>query len=171
MRHITRLYLGILLLLENSLSSTLDDVQFVDITDGKDASAEVLLFDDVDPFLRYDSSSKKMRGKKLTVRHKNKRKFEGKSDKKSMVSLSYEEKLDTVFDVLLTRSTQTSRQTNRIFGIMAIMSTFLGFVKGSIGYLEALEVFLKKPARHNFMVPKTDGTKIDLLKRLIEKVK
>ena len=56
-------------------SSTPKDVQFVDITDRKEASDEVLLFDDVDPFLTYDSSSKKRRGKKLTPKHDNKRKF------------------------------------------------------------------------------------------------
>ncbi|CAH1416777.1 unnamed protein product [Lactuca virosa] len=82
-------------------SSTPNDVQFVDITDGKEATDEVRLFDDVDPFLTYDSSSKKRRGKKLTPRRDNKRKFEGKS----MANSSYEEKLDTVFNVLLTRST------------------------------------------------------------------
>ncbi|CAI9260712.1 unnamed protein product [Lactuca saligna] len=38
-------------------SSTPDDIQFVDITDGKEATYEVLLFDDVDPFLKYDSSA------------------------------------------------------------------------------------------------------------------
>ncbi|XP_023746291.1 uncharacterized protein LOC111894443 [Lactuca sativa] len=60
-------------------SSTPDDVQFVDIIDGKKASDEVLLFDDVDAFLTYDSSSKKRRGKKLTPRRDKKINFEGKS--------------------------------------------------------------------------------------------
>nr|KAJ0212360.1 hypothetical protein LSAT_V11C400164470 [Lactuca sativa] len=126
-------------------SSTPDDVQFVDIIDGKKASDEVLLFDDVDAFLTYDSSSKKRRGKKLTPRRDKKINFEGKS----MVSSPYEEILGTVFDVLLTRSTQTLRQTTHsptTEDCMAILSTFLGFEEGSIGYLEALEVFLKKPA-------------------------
>nr|KAJ0212844.1 hypothetical protein LSAT_V11C400169690 [Lactuca sativa] len=106
-------------------NSTPDDVQFVDITDGKEASDEVLLFDDVDPFLTYDSSSKKRMGKKLTPRRDNKRKFEGKS----MVSSSYEEKMDTVFDVLLTRCSRTPRQTTHsptTKDCMAIVSTFLG---------------------------------------------
>ncbi|CAH1436506.1 unnamed protein product [Lactuca virosa] len=119
-------------------------------------------------------SSKKKRGKKLTPRRDNKRKFERKSEGKSMVSSSYEEKLDTVFDVLLTRSTQPSRQTThspKTEDCMAIVSTFPDFVEGSIGYLEALEVFLKKPARHNFLVPKTNETKMEFLKRLIEKEK
>nr|KAJ0186124.1 hypothetical protein LSAT_V11C900471110 [Lactuca sativa] len=134
-------------------NSTLDDVQFVDITDGKEASDEVLLFDDVDPFLTYSSSS--MKGK-------------------SMVSSSYEQNLDTVFDVLLTRSTQTSRQTTHsptTEECMTIVSTFPGFEEGSIGYLEALEVFLKKSARQNFMVPKTDETKMEFLKKFIWKAK
>ncbi|CAH1419399.1 unnamed protein product [Lactuca virosa] len=121
-------------------SSTPDDVQFVDITDGKEASEEFLLFDDVDPFLTYDCSKK----------------------------------LDSVFDVLLIRSTQTSRQTTHsptTEDCMAIVSTFPGLEKGSIGYLEVLEVFLKKPARQNFMVPKTNETNMEFLKRLIEKEK
>ncbi|CAH1413506.1 unnamed protein product [Lactuca virosa] len=158
--------------------STPDDVQFVDITDGKEDTNEVRLFDDVDHFLTYDSSSKKRRGKKLTPRRDNKRKFEGKNDGisegKSMANSSYEEKLDTVFDVLLTRSTQPSRQTTQsptTEECMAIVSTFPGFEEGSIGYLEALDVFLKKPARQNFMVPKTNVTKMEFLKRLIEKEK
>ncbi|CAI9278868.1 unnamed protein product [Lactuca saligna] len=129
--------------------STLDDVQFVDITDGKVDTDEVRLFEDVDPFLTYDSSSMKRRGKKLTPRRDNKRKFEGKNEGKSMACLSYEENLDTVFDVLLTRSTQPSRETTQspiTEDCMAIVSTFQGFEEGSVGYLEALEVLLKKPS-------------------------
>nr|KAJ0227267.1 hypothetical protein LSAT_V11C100020000 [Lactuca sativa] len=141
--------------------STPDDVQFVDITDGKEDTDDVWLFDDVDPFLTYNSSSKKMREKKLTPRYDHKRKFEGKS----MANSSYEEKLDTVFDVLLTMSTQPSRQTTQsptTEDCMAIVSTFPGFEEGSIGYLKALDVFLKKPTRQNFMVPKTNETKMKL---------
>nr|KAJ0204601.1 hypothetical protein LSAT_V11C500252840 [Lactuca sativa] len=154
--------------------STPDDVQFVDITDGKEDTDEVLLFDDVDPFLTFDSSSMKRRGKKLTPRRDKKIKFEGKNERKSEGNSSYEEKLDTVFDVLLTRSTQPSRQTTQsptIEECMAIVSTFPGFEEGSIGYLKALEVFLKKPARQNFMVLKTNETNMEFLKRLIEKEK
>ncbi|KAL7601243.1 hypothetical protein Lser_V15G23004 [Lactuca serriola] len=126
--------------------STPDDVQFVDITDGKEDTDEVRLFDDVDPFLTFDSSR----------------------------NSSYEEKLDTVFDVLLARSTQPSRQTTQsptTEECMAIVSTFPGFEEGSIGYLEALEVFLKKPTPQNFMVLKTNETNMEFLKRLIEKEK
>nr|KAJ0200882.1 hypothetical protein LSAT_V11C600324110 [Lactuca sativa] len=148
--------------------STPDDVQFVDITDGKVDTDEVRLFEDVEPFLTYDSSSMKRRGKKLTPRSDNKRKLirknEGKNEGKSMANSSYEEKLDTVFDVLLTRSTQPSKQTTQSTtteDCMAIVSTFP----------EALEVFLKKPTRQNFMVPKTNETKMEFLKRLIEKEK
>ncbi|KAL7593087.1 hypothetical protein Lser_V15G31623 [Lactuca serriola] len=114
-------------------SSTPNDVQFVDITDRKEASDEVLLFDDVDPFLTYDSSSKKRRGKKLNPRRETKRNFEGKS----MVSSSYEEKMNILFDVLLTRSTQTSSQTTHsptTEDCMAIVSIFPGFKEGSRGY-------------------------------------
>nr|KAJ0202743.1 hypothetical protein LSAT_V11C500294160 [Lactuca sativa] len=116
--------------------STQYDVQFVDITDGKEDTDEVRLFDDVDPFLTYDSSSKKRRGTKLTPRRDNKRKFKGKS----MANLSYEEKLDTVFDVLQTISSSKTEDC------MTIVSTFPGFEEGSIGYLKMLEVFLKKSA-------------------------
>ncbi|KAL7606892.1 hypothetical protein Lser_V15G16043 [Lactuca serriola] len=158
--------------------STPNDVPFVDITDGKVDIDKVSLFKDVDPFLTYDSSSMKKRGKKLTPRCDNKRKFEGKNEGKnegkSMAYSSYEEKLDTIFDVLLTRSTQPSRQTTQsptTEDCMAILSTFLGFEEGSIGYLEVLEVFLKKLARQNFMVPKTNETKMEFLKRLIQKEK
>ena len=155
-------------------SSTSDDVEFVDITDGKEDTDEVRLFDDVDPFITINSSSMNRSGKKLTPRHDKKRKFEGKSEGKSMANSSYEEKLDTLFDVLLTRSTQPSRQTKwspTTEECMEIVSTFQGFEEGSIGYLEALEVFLKKPTRQNFMVPKNDETKMEFLKRLIEKEK
>nr|KAJ0192845.1 hypothetical protein LSAT_V11C800394490 [Lactuca sativa] len=167
-------------------NNTPNDVQIVDIMDGKEDTDEVLLFDDVDPFFTIDSSSMNKRGKKLTPRRNKKRKFEGKnegkneekseekSEGKSMANSSYEQKLDTVFDVLLTRSTQPSRQTTQsptTEECMAIVSTFLGFEEGSIGYLEALEVFLKKPTRQNFMVPKSDETKMEFLKRLIEKEK
>nr|KAJ0206204.1 hypothetical protein LSAT_V11C500252860 [Lactuca sativa] len=62
--------------------STPDDVQFVDITDGKEDIDEVRLFDDVDPFLTFYSSSMKRRGKKLTPRRDKKRKFEGKNEGK-----------------------------------------------------------------------------------------
>nr|KAJ0191342.1 hypothetical protein LSAT_V11C800452430 [Lactuca sativa] len=147
-------------------SGTPDNVQFVDITDRKEVTNEVLLFDDVDPFLTYDSSSKKGKGNKRD----NKRKFKGISN----VNSSYKEKLDTVFDVLLTRITHPSRQTTHsptIEYCMAIVSTFPGFEEGSIGYLEELEVFLKKPAHQNFMVPKTNETKMEFLKRIIEKEK
>nr|KAJ0218855.1 hypothetical protein LSAT_V11C300149300 [Lactuca sativa] len=89
-------------------------LRFVDITDGKEDTDEVRLFDDVDSFLTYDSSSKKRRGKKLTPRRDNKKNFEGKNEGKSMANSSYEEKLDTVFDVLLTRSTQPSRRGNKL---------------------------------------------------------
>ncbi|XP_023771147.1 uncharacterized protein LOC111919789 [Lactuca sativa] len=139
-------------------NNTPNDVQIVDIMDGKEDTDEVLLFDDVDPFFTIDSSKKS----------------EEKSEGKSMANSSYEQKLDTVFDVLLTRSTQPSRQTTQsptTEECMAIVSTFLGFEEGSIGYLEALEVFLKKPTRQNFMVPKSDETKMEFLKRLIEKEK
>nr|KAJ0216931.1 hypothetical protein LSAT_V11C300153640 [Lactuca sativa] len=82
-------------------NSTPNGVQLVDITDGKEDIDEVLLFDD--------------ERKKLTPRRNRKRKFEGKNEEKSegktMANSSYEQKLDTVFDVLLTRSTQPSRQT------------------------------------------------------------
>ncbi|CAI9263542.1 unnamed protein product [Lactuca saligna] len=108
-------------------SSTLDDVQFVDITDGKDATDEVLLFDDVDPFLTYDSS------RALTP--------------------------------------QDKPHTHQRKKIAWQLPTFPGFEEGLIGYLEELEVFLKKPARQNFMVPKTNETKMEFLKRLIEKKK
>ncbi|XP_023728249.1 uncharacterized protein LOC111875963 [Lactuca sativa] len=118
--------------------STPDDVQFVDITDGKVDTDEVRLFEDVEPFLTYDSSSMKRRGKKLTPRSDNKRKLirknEGKNEGKSMANSSYEEKLDTVFDVLLTRSTQPSKQTTQSTtteDCMAIVSTFPGFEEGS----------------------------------------
>ncbi|KAL7588556.1 hypothetical protein Lser_V15G36158 [Lactuca serriola] len=139
-------------------NNTPNDVQIVDIMDGKEDTDEVLLFDDVDPFFTIDSSKKS----------------EEKSEGKSMANSSYEQKLDTIFDVLLTRSTQPSRQTTQsptTEECMAIVSTFLGFEEGSIGYLEALEVFLKKPTRQNFMVPKSDETKMEFLKRLIEKEK
>ncbi|CAI9295527.1 unnamed protein product [Lactuca saligna] len=63
-------------------NSTPDDVQFVDITDGRVDTDEVHLFEDVDPVLTYDSSSMKWRGKKLTPMHDNKRKFEGKMKEK-----------------------------------------------------------------------------------------
>ncbi|CAI9271742.1 unnamed protein product [Lactuca saligna] len=158
--------------------STPVDVQYVDITDEKMDTDGVRLFEDVDPFLTYDSSSMKRKGKKLTPRRDNKRKFEGnnegKNEGKSMANSSYEEKLHNIFDVLLTRSTQPSRQTIQsptTEDCMAIVSTFSGFEEGSIGYLEALEVFLKKLARQNFMVPKTNETKMEFLKRLIEKDK
>ena len=62
--------------------STPDDVQFVDITDGKEDTDEVRLFDDVDPFITCDSSSMNRRGKKLTPRRDKKRKFEGKNEGK-----------------------------------------------------------------------------------------
>nr|KAJ0205561.1 hypothetical protein LSAT_V11C500270810 [Lactuca sativa] len=92
-----------------------DKAKFVNITDGKVDTNVVRLFENVDPFLTYDSSSMKRRGKKLTPRRDNKRKFKGKNERKnegkSMTNSSYEEKLETVFDVLLTRSTQPSRQT------------------------------------------------------------
>nr|KAJ0195680.1 hypothetical protein LSAT_V11C700348190 [Lactuca sativa] len=85
-RHITRLYSGYLAVgdkakvpCEFGNGSTSDDVQFVDITDGKADIDEVRLFKDVDPFLTYDSSSMKRKGKKLTPRRDNKRKFEGKN--------------------------------------------------------------------------------------------
>nr|KAJ0186160.1 hypothetical protein LSAT_V11C900498120 [Lactuca sativa] len=100
---------------EFGTGSTPVDVQYVDITDEKMDTDGVCLFEDVDPFLTYDSSSMKRKGKKLTPRRDNKRKFEGnnegKNEGKSMANSSYEEKLDTIFDVLLTRSTQPSRQT------------------------------------------------------------
>ncbi|KAL7600321.1 hypothetical protein Lser_V15G24829 [Lactuca serriola] len=159
---------------EFSNSTTPKDVQYVDITDGKEDTDEVRLFDDVDPFITIDSSSMNMRGKKLTPRLDKKRKFEGKNEGKSMANSSYEEKLDIVFDVLLTRSTQPSRQTTRsptTEECMANVSTFPGFEEGSIRYLKPLEVFLKKPSRQNFMVPKSNETKMEFLKRLIEKEK
>ncbi|CAI9269989.1 unnamed protein product [Lactuca saligna] len=86
-------------------NSTPNDVQLVDITDGKEDIDDVLLFDDVDPFFTMDSSSMNKRGKKLTPRRNKKRKFEGKNDGKndensegkSMANSSYEEKLDTIF--------------------------------------------------------------------------
>ncbi|XP_023738195.1 uncharacterized protein LOC111886194 [Lactuca sativa] len=115
------------------------DVQYVDITNEKMDTDGVRLFEDVDPFLTYDSSSMKRKGKKLTPRHDNKRKFEGnnegKNEGKNMANLSYEEKLDTIFDVLLTRSTQPSRQTIQsptTEDYMATVSTFPGFEEGSI---------------------------------------
>ncbi|CAI9277665.1 unnamed protein product [Lactuca saligna] len=71
--------------------STPDDVQFVDITDGKEDTDEVRFFDDVDSFLTYDSSSKKRRGKKLTPKRDNKRNFEGKNEGKSEGKIAQEE--------------------------------------------------------------------------------
>ncbi|XP_023759688.1 uncharacterized protein LOC111908084 [Lactuca sativa] len=60
---------------EIGTGSTPVDVQYVDITDEKMDTDGVSLFEDVDPFLTYDSSSMKRKGKKLTPRRDNKRKF------------------------------------------------------------------------------------------------
>ncbi|CAI9271618.1 unnamed protein product [Lactuca saligna] len=138
-------------------SITVDDVQFVDITDGKVDTDEVRLFENVDPFLTYDISSMNRREKRLTSRRDNKRKFEGKM-KENMKE----------------KSNQPSRQTTQsptTKDCMAIVSTFPGFEEGSIGYLEVLKIFLKKLTCQNFMVPKTNETKMEFLKRLIEKEK
>ncbi|KAL6549462.1 hypothetical protein OROHE_008579 [Orobanche hederae] len=52
---------------------------------------------------------------------------------------------------------------------MDIVTRFPGYEEGSLGYLQALHVFLKKPARENFMVPKTPAIRMEFLKMMIEK--
>ncbi|KAL7583006.1 hypothetical protein Lser_V15G41775 [Lactuca serriola] len=75
---------------------------------------------------------------------------------------------DTEEEEETTKSMQTSNSTPTTKECMDIVECFPGFEEDSLGYLQALHVFLKPSARENFMVPKADTTKMMFLKMLIQ---
>ncbi|KVH88468.1 Cation transporter [Cynara cardunculus var. scolymus] len=91
---------------------------------------------------------------------------------KSIVTSSFEDKIDNVLDALSSRSTQTFSSQNNYSPTtqecMDIVTCFPGFEEGSRMYSQALRIFLNKQVRENFMVPKTHMARMEFLKLLME---
>ncbi|CAI9293080.1 unnamed protein product [Lactuca saligna] len=112
------------------------------------------------PSFHESSSSKRKRSKPIS----NNRLTKSKSS-------MYNEKVDALLDVILTKSTQTYSQNNpppTIADCMSIVIKSPDFREGSNEFSQALLVFTKKQNREAFMFPKTDDAKMELLKLLMK---
>ncbi|KAJ0640797.1 hypothetical protein HanLR1_Chr16g0619831 [Helianthus annuus] len=79
---------------------------------------------------------------------------------RSSITSAFEDKFDNVMQALSSRSSQSFPPQNpspSTKECMDIVLTFPGFEEGSRNYCHALDIFLKKQARENFMVPTSDS--------------
>ncbi|XP_022005177.2 L10-interacting MYB domain-containing protein isoform X1 [Helianthus annuus] len=136
-----------------------------ELIEGRGDSDEInVSSDDQEPIFSKNSLTKRKKSKNVSSSRSTKR--------KTSITSAFEDKLDNVMQALSSRSSQSFPPQNSspsIKDCMDIVLTFPGFEEGSRNYCHALDIFLKKQARENFMVPTSDVAKMEFLKYLMEK--
>ncbi|KAI3774276.1 hypothetical protein L1987_48824 [Smallanthus sonchifolius] len=147
------------------LELCLNEVRVGNKPTGKCDSDEInVSSDDQEPIFSENSSTKSKKSKNVASSRSTKR--------KTSITSAFEDKLANVMQALSSRSSQLYPSQNpspSTKECMDIVLTFPGFEEGSRNYYHALDIFLKRQARENFMVPTSDVAKMEFLKYLTDK--